>query len=80
MMTVAQGLATGVSAFVLVIVAAVFLALGPGAYRDGMILLVPRSWHDKLRLGLEKTGDGLRLWLQAQLLAMITVGVLVGGA
>ncbi|MCC6735968.1 MAG: AI-2E family transporter [Bauldia sp.] len=71
-------LVTVVTTFLLVLVAGTFIAAEPGRYRDGAVLLFPRAWHAKVRDAFDKVGDGLRLWLRAQLLAMLVVGLLTG--
>src|SRR5690606_8490698 len=76
--TVVGALVTIVSTFLLVLVAGTFIAAEPSRYRDGAVLLFPKSWHGKVRDALDKVGDGLRLWLRAQILAMLVVGVLTG--
>jgi predicted PurR-regulated permease PerM len=76
--TLAGGLLTVLTTLVIVLFSGVFLAVDPGLYRRGLVLLFPRGWHEKIEHGLDETGRALRLWLQAQLLAMIAVGVMVG--
>jgi predicted PurR-regulated permease PerM len=76
--TLAGGLLTVLTTLVIVVFSGVFLAVDPGLYRRGLVLLFPRGWHEKIEHGLDETGRALRLWLQAQLLAMIAVGVMVG--
>ncbi|MGV8841186.1 MAG: AI-2E family transporter [Bauldia sp.] len=75
---VVGALVTVVTTFLLVLVAGTFIAAEPVRYRDGAVLLFPRRWHAKVRAAFDKVGDGLRLWLRAQLLAMLIVGVLTG--
>ena len=58
------------------IVAGIYIAISPGVYRDGLVMLFPRrgrrdSRHHRCCWG------GASLWLRAQLLAMIIVGILI---
>jgi len=78
LMSVVGVLVTVVTSFLLVVVAAVFIAAEPTKYRDGAILLFPRAWHSKARDAFDKVGHGLKLWLRAQLVAMLVVGVMTG--
>ncbi|MCW5687088.1 MAG: AI-2E family transporter [Pseudolabrys sp.] len=78
MVTVAQAAVTIVTSFFLVVIAGAFIAADPATYKAGLVLLFPKTWHDIVRAALDKTGRGLRLWLQAQLLTMLIVGTLVG--
>jgi predicted PurR-regulated permease PerM len=60
------------------LVGGIFLAAQPDLYRRGLMRLLPprlRPWTDSL---LDETGSRLRQWLIAQLIAMISIGVLVG--
>jgi predicted PurR-regulated permease PerM len=55
---------------------AIFFAVDPALYRDGMLHLVPHKRRRRIGEVLSGTGKVLRRWLVAQLLAMIIVGVL----
>jgi predicted PurR-regulated permease PerM len=61
---------------VLVLVAGVYLALKPSCYREGLLMLFPQRVREEASDTLEALGDGLRLWLLGQLLAMLMVGAL----
>lgn len=63
---------------VLVLVAGAFLAFDPQLYRDGLIKLVPPRFHGKTRNALDRTGDGLKMWLVGKLVSMAIVGTLTG--
>ena len=76
--SVAGALVNVAVTLIVVIFSGVFLAVDPALYRRGLVLLFPRGWHEKVGRALDETGRGLRLWLQAQILAMIAVGLLVG--
>jgi predicted PurR-regulated permease PerM len=78
LLTVVQAVIAVATAFVLVLVAGVFLAIDPATYTRGLVLLFPKVWHQKVREVMATTGRALRLWLQAQLVTMVFVGVLVG--
>ena len=78
MLSLAGAVATALSAFFLVAVAGVFFAAEPQRYRDGVVLLFPISLHGKVRRAMRQSGNGLLLWLRAHVIAMATVGVLVG--
>jgi predicted PurR-regulated permease PerM len=54
------------------------MAVDPATYRDGLIKLSPPTWHTLVRATLDDAGSALRLWLGAQLAAMLIVGALVG--
>ncbi|SFP71632.1 AI-2E family transporter [Tranquillimonas alkanivorans] len=71
-------LAGAATAFVLVVVAGIFLAAAPGMYRDGLVALFPRKRQEDIRRGLTCAGEGLSAWLRGQLVAMTVVGVCVG--
>lgn len=75
---VLTGIFAAAASFVLVIVAGIFIAAEPRTYRNGLVLLFPQAWHAKVREAMTKTGDGLILWLRAQVIAMLVVGVLTG--
>lgn len=63
---------------ILVIIAGVFFAADPATYRRGLVKLLPPSCHSRVNDTLVDCGHALHSWLMAELLAMATVGVLVG--
>ncbi|MCW5715172.1 MAG: AI-2E family transporter [Bauldia sp.] len=78
LMSVVGALVTIGTTFLLILVAGTFIAAEPTRYRDGAVLLFPKAWHAKVREAFDKVGDGLKLWIRAQLVAMVVVGVLTG--
>jgi predicted PurR-regulated permease PerM len=75
---VAMSVAAAVTAFVLVVVAGIFLALQPAQARDGVLSMAPKPWRPRLREVMNASGSALKGWLRGQLLSMVLVGVLVG--
>ncbi len=71
-------LAGALSATVVVVVGAFFLAADPGLYREGVMLLFPRERQAQVLDAMEAAAAALRLWLGAQLVAMTVVGIVVG--
>jgi predicted PurR-regulated permease PerM len=76
--SLAGGILNMLAMLIMVIFSGVYLAVDPGLYRRGFVLMFPRSWHDKISQGVGETGRALKLWLRAQVLVMIAVGVLDG--
>lgn len=70
--------AGGVTDLILVLFTGLYLALQPELYRDGIVLLFPKAAHGRVRATLDTMGHALRQWLIGQLIAMATVGVLIG--
>jgi predicted PurR-regulated permease PerM len=63
---------------VAVIVMALYLALRPALYRDGLVQLVPPRFRTVAREVFDDLADSLRAWVGAQLLAMVVLAVLTG--
>lgn len=63
---------------ILVVVGALFFAVEPRRYRDGLLLLVPRDKRPVFRDAFADLARTLRLWLRAQIMLMIIMGVLIG--
>lgn len=63
---------------VLVIFGGLYIAADPGPYRDGLIKLIPASYHANARATLADCGEALHQWLIAQLIVMIMVGTMTG--
>ena len=66
-----------VAALVVVIVAGIYIAVSPEVYRNGFVMLFPKSRQTEIADTIDAAGEALRLWLGAQLLAMIIVGILI---
>ena len=60
------------------LVGGIYLAAQPHLYRRGLMRLLPARLHPWTESLLDDTGLRLRQWLIAQLIAMISIGVLVG--
>jgi predicted PurR-regulated permease PerM len=70
-------LAGGLTDFLLVVVAGIYIAANPTVYRTGLVKLFPPSQHERVSSSLDAIGEALKLWLGAQLMAMIFVGLAV---
>jgi predicted PurR-regulated permease PerM len=66
------------ASLVIVLVGGIYLANAPLTYRNGAIKLFPERWHEALNSTFDDAGQALRLWLRAQLMAMILVGTATG--
>jgi predicted PurR-regulated permease PerM len=62
----------------LVLVAAIFLALSPQSYRDGVLKLAPPSLRDQGRAALDTSGTALKKWLLGTLVSMLAMTIMVG--
>ncbi|WNO54833.1 AI-2E family transporter [Stakelama saccharophila] len=76
------GLVTGAGElilnFILMLVGGIFFAADPSVYSRGFLMLFPRSKRDAFAHALDDTSRTLRLWLQAQLISMLSMGAMVG--
>lgn len=63
---------------ILLVVGALFFAIEPRRYREGLLLLVPKDKRATFRDALDDLARQLRLWLRAQIILMVVMGVLVG--
>jgi predicted PurR-regulated permease PerM len=61
---------------VLVLFGALYLALQPRVYREGLVQLIPPGSQVRVDETLDACGRALRFWLLGQLLAMALVGTL----
>ena len=63
-----------------VIVAAIFIALKPDSYRNGLLLLFPAQQRGRIEETLDHTASALELWFLGQLISMAMVGFLMSVA
>lgn len=68
----------GIADVALVLFLAMYLAVDPKTYRNGFLLLLPRTVRDDVGNALDASGGALRKWLVGQLGAMVVVGILTG--
>lgn len=62
----------------LVIVGAIFLALDPKSYRDGVLALIPHEVRGDGREALDTSGRALKKWLAGTLVSMVAIMVMIG--
>lgn len=75
---IVMSLGSGIADALLILVGGIFLAASPRFYRVGAVKLVPEGRRDQVWSALEASGTALRLWLRAQLLTMLLVGLVTG--
>lgn len=63
---------------VVVVIGAVFLAVSPKPYREGVLILFPKAVRGDVRDAMDNAGRALAKWLMGTLVSMAVVGVLVG--
>jgi predicted PurR-regulated permease PerM len=73
-----KAVAGSVATVVLMVIAGIYIAINPGIYRRGLVMLFPKRVQPQVADTLTQAGAALGLWLGAQLLAMIMVGVMIG--
>src|SRR3546814_13409210 len=70
---------SGVADFVLVLVAAIFLASDPATYRRGLLLMLPGRAEATAALALDDAARGLKGWRGGQAAAVPVVGATAWG-
>ena len=66
--------------FIILLVGAIFIAGNPGVYKRGIIRLAPEATRPTVEHAVDEISLALRLWLRAQLISMVSMGLLVAGA
>lgn len=61
-------------AIVMIIFLALYIAMDPGVYRRGVLLLIPNDRRDRVGELLTALGGALRTWFATQLIAMVVIG------
>ena len=69
---------SAIAGAVIVVVGGFYLATDPARYRRGAVMLFPKDQQERVETALGNCGAALHLWLQAQLVSMVAVGVLTG--
>lgn len=76
--TVASTAIGAIGGMVLMLIVAVYLALDPRPYRQGLVRLLPWSWHERAEVALQASREGLRRWLLGQSVSMLFIGITTG--
>lgn len=74
---IASGLMSAITNLILILFTAVFFAVDPRLYKNGIVLLIPEPGAKRVRESLDASGRALWKWLMGKLLAMLFVGVAV---
>jgi len=69
---------SGMANLLVTVIGGIFLAMHPGKYRDGAVLLFPKGEREHARETLNACGRSLKMWLVAQVFSMVLVGSLTG--
>jgi predicted PurR-regulated permease PerM len=77
-MGLGAGMLDALAALIVAVVGGVFLASAPRMYRRGVAMLLPHRQRGAALRAMVACGRALRLWMGAQLVAMVVVGVLSG--
>ncbi len=72
---VVQSTLVAAAGLVMVIFLALYIAIDPGVYRRGMLLLVPTPHRERFGGLLSALSTTLRTWFATQLIAMVVIGV-----
>ena len=67
---------SGIADFVLVLVAAIFLASNPATYRNGLLMLIPAKAESVVAQTLDEARVGLRGWMVGQAVSSLVVAAL----
>lgn len=73
---IAVSVGSGFADFLLVLVAAIYIAAQPDLYWAGILKIVPKPGRSLVSDALRASSRGLRLWLLGRLVSMATVGLL----
>ncbi len=76
--SIAGNILSSLANVLVALVAGITLAINPGLYRDGVVVLFPSEHHEKVRDAMNASGKALRLWFIGQFISMILVGTLTG--
>lgn len=76
--TIGSSIVEALAAVILVVVGGLYLAAGPHSYRTGFIALFPERWHKIISSTMDDSAFALGRWLNAQLIAMLIVGMMTG--
>ena len=69
---------SAVAGCVIVVVGGIYLAIDPARYKSGVVMLFPKAQQARIETALDNCGAALDLWLRAQVVSMLAVGVLTG--
>jgi predicted PurR-regulated permease PerM len=74
----ATALVRGATGLLLILFLGVHFALDPRLYRDSALRVIPPAYRQRVGPALDDAGVALQKWLLGQLIAMLSVGILIG--
>jgi predicted PurR-regulated permease PerM len=75
---IVTSMAGALAGLLLILFLAMYIAIAPGLYRDGILHLVPHRARARAEEVVGTLGTTLRQWLIARFIAMILIGVITG--
>lgn len=74
----ATAVVRGVAGLLLILFLGMHFALDPRLYRDSALRVLPPAYRQRVGSALDDAGAALQKWLMGQLIAMLSVGLLIG--
>ena len=75
-LNLAGNLGSGLIRFIFVLVVSFMISIEPKAYKEGVLLLVPKVYRNKFRIILEKCNIALTNWTFSIVISSLSVGLL----
>ncbi len=72
----AGNLGSGLVRFVFVLVVSLMISIEPNSYKEGVLIITPKSFRNKFRLILEKSNIALSNWMFSMSISSLAVGLL----
>ena len=72
----AGNLGSGIIRLIFVLVVSIMISIEPNSYKEGILLVIPKSYRNKSRNILEKCNIALSNWMFSMVISSISVGIL----
>ena len=72
----AGNLGSGVIRFIFVLAVSLMISIEPNSYKEGVLIITPKSYRNKFRNIIEKSNIALSNWMFSMVISSISVGLL----
>ena len=76
LINIAGNLGSGIIRLVFVLIVSLMISIEPNAYKEGVLIITPKSYRNKFRIILEKSNIALSNWTYSIIISSLSVGIL----
>ena len=76
LINIAGNLGSGIIRLIFVLVVSLMISIEPNSYKEGILIITPKSFRNRFRKIIEKSNIALSNWMFAMIISSLSVGIL----